>query len=677
MKNKNKLQVLSVSAGLIAVVFMTSLSPTFGGKFNVAKAQPASPSAIEIHVGSVNVSSNVTVGISDGSAAPRAAGHYTDSFGSPSSDGFASLVPGLPRAVRYDFDGSGLIVEDDTITYSPDTMTGAATVLSQVGGPDYDDDFVGPAIVMPFPVYIFGVSTDTIAISSNGYIYVESGTTGGLPTGSGCCAGQSMATQTLSDDDFMIAGDWSDLYPAGQGTIKTETFGTAPNRRFVVEFNNISQCCDALGGNTFQIKFFETAAAPPPGGVSSSGQGEETIQPGILQLTSVPANFSFPPVDIIEFQTYTTVYSNTFGPTESLTAEDRRFSGGFEVQITATDYTGQTNPSNTISVSNLGIMTQNPAAGTTYLQTATVENIHNPASGTLISGSNGTGVIVTQTLPFFLSTYGRESDKLYICSSGFMVTGADLVGMLASDFNTLCANPAGASPAGNYTFLVSYVTASGFGTILSTSNTGAFDADNGIYYEQISDNEVRIRYKANVRSGGLPIGTVAVTAALFKDGRIEYHYGTVNDAEIPSVGVYDNQTSTLISPNVEPFLSATTGTEYSNNPLRFSPVSTDFNDVSRPETPPVYALTNGTSTTNPANFTMFTEDVGNPGFSVPLTAIEGAACLYHGRLGNYTFYPSFMLNIPPETAADTYQNTITFTIIDKTLPNGSQFCPPV
>jgi hypothetical protein len=650
-----------------------------GAPSNVASAAAAgagpSPSAIEIHVGSVNVSSNVTVGISDGTATPRAAGHYANSFGSPSLDGFASLVPGLPRAVRYDFDGGGLIIEDDTITYSPDTLTGAATVLSQVGGPDYDDDYVGPPITLPFPVYIFGVSTDTIAISSNGFIYVESGTTGGLPGGTGCCAGEDMSAQTLSGDDFMIAGDWTDLYPAGQGTIKTETFGTAPNRRFIVEFNNISQCCDALGGNTFQIKFFETAAAPPPGGVSSSGQGEETIQPGILQLTSVPANFSFPPVDIIEFQTYSTVYSNAFGATEKLTAEDRRFSGGFEVQITATDYVGQTNPSNTISVDNLGIMTQNPSAGTTYLQTSTVENIHNPASGTLISGSNGTGVMVTQTLPFYLSVYGRESNKIYICSTGFMVSGADLVGMLASDFNAFCGNPDGGPPAGNYSILIPYI--NGGDNILSTTNTGAFDADNGIYYEQISDNEVRIRYKANVSSGGLPVGTVAVTADLFKDGRIEYHYGTVNDADFPAVGIYDNQTATQISPTVEPFISYTTGSQYSGNSIRFSPVSTDFNDVSRPGTPPVYALTNGTSTANPANFTMFTSDTGNPGFSVPLTAIEGSACLYHGRLGNYTFYPSFMLQIPPETTADTYQNTITFTIMDKTLPNGSQFCPPV
>lgn len=650
-----------------------------GAPSNVASAAaagaPPPASAIEIHIGSVNVSSNVTVGISDGTAVPRAAGHYANSFGSPSSDGFASLVPGLPRAVRYDFDGSGLIIEDDTITYDPDTLTGAATVLSQVGGPDYDDDFVGPAIVLPFSVNIFGVTTDTIAISSNGYIYVESGTTGGLPSGSGCCSGQDMAIQAIAGNDFLIAGDWSDLYPSGQGTIKTETFGTAPNRRFVVEFNNISQCCDAVGGNTFQVKFFETAAAPPPGGVSSSGQGEETIQPGILQLTSVPANFSFPPVDIIEFQTYTTVYSNAFGALEKLTAEDKRFSGGFEVQITATDYVGQTNPSNTIPVSNLGIMTQNPSAGTTYLQTATVENIHNPASGTLISGSNGTGVMVTQTLPFFLSTYGRESDKLYICSSGFMISGADLVGMLASDFNALCNNPAGGPPAGNYSALLPYMATGG--NILSTTNTGAFDADNGIYYEQISDNEVRIRYKANVSSGGLPVGTVAVTAGLFRDGRVEYHYGTMNDAEPANVGIYDNQTATQISPTVEPFVSYTTGSQYSGNAIRFSPVSTDFSDVSRPGTPPVYALTNGTSTANPSNFTMFTADVGNPGFSVPLTAIEGAACLYHGRLGNYTFYPSFILNIPPETAADTYQNTITFTIIDKTLPNGSQFCPPV
>ncbi len=167
---------------------------------------------------------------------------------------------------------------------------------------------------------------------------------------------------------------------------------------------------------------------------------------------------------------------------------------------------------------------------------------------------------------------------------------------------------------------------------------------------------------------------------MFKDGRVEVHYGTitVTDTNIPSSGLFDLDTNTQISITVPPFTNFLTGNDFSTATIRFSPVSAIFNDIFKPGTPPVYALTNSNSATNSDNYIMFTSDTGNPGYSVPMTILQGAACeMDQGRLGNYTVYPSFLLRIPPTTVADTYQNTITFTIFDNTLSNGTAFCPPV
>lgn len=255
------------------------------------------PSTIEVHVSSSNAET-VATGISDGSATPRATGHYINSFNSPVSNNYSGL---LPLATRYSFNASNLVSETG-ITYNPDTLTGAATLLStSAGSPVYFDDYVGPTITLPFYINIFGQTTNQIAVSSNGYIFIESNTSAGLSSDSGCCSGQNMSTQGVSGDDFLVAGIWSDLYPPGQGTIKTQVFGNSPNRRFVIEFNNISQCCNAGGGNSFQIKLFEATAPADTDG--------DTVTDNLDNCPTVPntdqANTDAAPVEKIFYTNYT------------------------------------------------------------------------------------------------------------------------------------------------------------------------------------------------------------------------------------------------------------------------------------------------------------------------------------------------------------------------------------
>lgn len=660
------------------IVFAANLANLAFPFFAVAQTGGGPNDKVEVHLMDINIQSDTytaSTGIADGTPVtrnPRGLGHFINSFGTPY--GMFGLN-NFSGANQYSFAADGTVTASE-IALSADTFDAGATVISDALGTALADEAVTAPIVIPFNVSIFGQAANTIAISSNGFIYVESNVTPGLPVNPGCCGGESMEWENFNGDDYLIAGSWANLDPSlafvgGPSTIKTEVFGTAPNRRFVIQYENMV-ATNGAAPQTFQIKLFESSLA-----TFASGTGEETIDPGILQLTSVPANFSFPGVNIVNFETYNTTYTNLQTNAEKLTAEDRRFSGGFEVQMTATEYVGQTNPANKIPVGALGVLTQVPDATTNYIQTTQLQNAYVGTDGVLMTGSQEYATMLTQTLPFSFAMFGRESNQIYICTSGIIIQAGALAGLTAADFNNLCQG-LGGPPAGNYSYLLPYLeNADDKLTTQTVGGLGGWDLNNGVYYNQVSDDEVHIRYKANIRNvDGNPTGSVEFTVFIFRDGRIEYHEGPNTDAfSRPTIAIGDNGNAIFIQASEFPFRVGVRGTDISNSQIRFTPATTIFNDVQKAGTPPVYAATYGNSTADPVNFTMFTEDTGNPGFSVPITTLEGGACINQGRLGNYTVYPSFILQIPPTTAADTYQNTITFTIIDKTYPLGSGFCP--
>ncbi|NNM09000.1 MAG: hypothetical protein HKO61_07490, partial [Flavobacteriaceae bacterium] len=109
---------------------------------------------------------------------------------------------------------------------SLETMTGSDVGLG--------DDAITAAIPIGFDFEFYGTTYSDVYICSNGFV--------SFSDNAGMTAAQSRTPQTLPDATLPnnhIALFWGDLDPSAGGTIKFQTFGTAPNRKFVVEYLNV------------------------------------------------------------------------------------------------------------------------------------------------------------------------------------------------------------------------------------------------------------------------------------------------------------------------------------------------------------------------------------------------------------------------------------------------------
>ena len=96
------------------------------------------------------------------------------------------------------------------------------------------DDCVMFNVPLGFDFAFFGVAYSTLNISSNGFVGF------GDALGNGCCKGGMIPSNDVTNN--IIALGWSDWRPQlVSGGIKWETRGEAPNRRFVLQFNNVPE----------------------------------------------------------------------------------------------------------------------------------------------------------------------------------------------------------------------------------------------------------------------------------------------------------------------------------------------------------------------------------------------------------------------------------------------------
>jgi Secretion system C-terminal sorting domain len=153
----------------------------------------------------------------------------------------------------------GLDYTISNIGYAPDLNAGTNIALPT------DDRFSSSYISFGFDFCFDGYEFSQGLISSNGYLIFDPiSCASNMPTTNaapGNTSGWSISAAIPNTNDAprnSIMFPWQDIDPSVGGTIRYQTLGTAPNRRFVVTFDNVPYfSCNALLF-TGQLKMFET-----------------------------------------------------------------------------------------------------------------------------------------------------------------------------------------------------------------------------------------------------------------------------------------------------------------------------------------------------------------------------------------------------------------------------------
>lgn len=149
----------------------------------------------------------------------------------------SSLLENAAKSLEYNYIAS-------SVTFSNSTLTGAATSLTLA------DDVYSGAITLPFTFEYYGRDTTIVYVGSNGVVAFEQYYPSQF-------AYFNEPIETNTHYRSVIYGFGTDLLPSLGGTIKYQSFGSAPNRVFVVEYLNIQTYYNRTPVST-QIKLFET-----------------------------------------------------------------------------------------------------------------------------------------------------------------------------------------------------------------------------------------------------------------------------------------------------------------------------------------------------------------------------------------------------------------------------------
>ena len=165
-----------------------------------------------------------------------------------------------------------------TAAYTEASVAGTALESPTTNWAAGDDDTISVPIGFDFP---FGglTTVNTININSNGGLSLDAWSD---------FNNQALATASSST---VIAPYWDDLN-RGTGTIKYETFGSAPNRRFVAAWNNVPRF-PTTGSCTFQVVLYETGNIRFRYSTSSTSCDGSSATVGIQETSSIFIQHSF------------------------------------------------------------------------------------------------------------------------------------------------------------------------------------------------------------------------------------------------------------------------------------------------------------------------------------------------------------------------------------------------
>lgn len=167
--------------------------------------------------------------------------HPLSRIRSPTSGPYQPTVAGGPDVAGYIFRDTKE-TNGPTGTFEPIQTTGTSLSLG-------NDEMITTAIPLGFSFDFYGQTYTEVYICANGFITF-------LPD-QPCFATPHLPSNVISEPNGLIAGWWQDLVP-GDNAIHYETLGTVPERRFIVQFQDVPQAANNNKTATFQIKLFET-----------------------------------------------------------------------------------------------------------------------------------------------------------------------------------------------------------------------------------------------------------------------------------------------------------------------------------------------------------------------------------------------------------------------------------
>lgn len=146
--------------------------------------------------------------------------------------------------------GNTCYTVNQAIPYSPDPYNTGTQLV-------FPDDEFSAIVNMPFTFCFMGYNYNQFVVSSNGYVTFETACTGQFSN----YTTSAIPTTTPDDIRNAIMGPWQDIDPSVGGSIRYQTLGTAPNRRMVVNFNQIPMFSVACNSQLFtgQITMYETS----------------------------------------------------------------------------------------------------------------------------------------------------------------------------------------------------------------------------------------------------------------------------------------------------------------------------------------------------------------------------------------------------------------------------------
>jgi hypothetical protein len=239
--------------------------------------------------------------------------------------GSAAAYLGTDTAGEYAYSDSQHPEDPDSPVYVFESIAATGTA-----GPAGDDNTARASLGFEFEFY--GTRYSEVVVSTNGFISFDTG------AGSGCCSGPEIPDATGINN--FVALIWTDLTVSGN--LYYQTLGSAPSRRFVVEYNGVRYLSSG-GSITAQIVLVEGADEIQLY-IQNDGDGTRTSTTGIENATGTDG------IEIFYGNTSTIDLNNTAivfyplrdAPRLSMVTESPSVleGGTTEIEVTATDRQG-------------------------------------------------------------------------------------------------------------------------------------------------------------------------------------------------------------------------------------------------------------------------------------------------------------------------------------------------